>query len=349
MQRTIERWRHKLRRVPKTLASGVMLFGLVAGFFSVLLSYDVQAGGISPVSEIDHELLTTMRAEEEIVPLAGIATTSNNEIVYTAYDEDGTNLLEGRALPVTVRVDGQELVMELVQGTVADVLAELGVTLGQDDLVQPPLDTELSRSQNEVLIQRVAYEERSIRTEVLADEVEAFAASIAPQEFTTSKSRIYDVTYRDTLVDGEVTESEILSMEAIYHPYDAPSPAFEPGIAVSSIDQFVGVELDANGIPANFTRKISGAVCTAYSAARGRGAGGQGLYCGTVAVNPNVIPYGTRMYITAANGSFVYGYAIASDTGTAMMDGYVDLDLYFETNAECRKFGKRALDVYILD
>ncbi len=65
-------------------------------------------------------------------------------------------------------------------------------------------------------------------------------------------------------------------------------------------------------------------------------------------MNPNIIPYGTRMYITSADGSFIYGFCVATDTGTAMMEGYVDLDLFFETNAEARRFGKRALNVYIL-
>ena len=33
---------------------------------------------------------------------------------------------------------------------------------------------------------------------------------------------------------------------------------------------------------------------------------------GRVAVNPNVIPYGTKLYIASPDGSIVYGYAIAS-------------------------------------
>ncbi len=115
------------------------------------------------------------------------------------------------------------------------------------------------------------------------------------------------------------------------------------------IAEFDDVEMGVDGLPVNATRVMEGTVCTAYSSSGGRGASGLGLYCGTVAVNPNVIPYGTRMYITSPDQSFVYGFAIATDTGTAMMQGHVGLDLYFETNAEARRFGKRALDVYILD
>ena len=53
-----------------------------------------------------------------------------------------------------------------------------------------------------------------------------------------------------------------------------------------------------------------------------------------MAVNPNIIPYGTLMYITSDDGSFVYGYAYAADTGTAMMEGHAFVDLYYQTYQE---------------
>ena len=67
------------------------------------------------------------------------------------------------------------------------------------------------------------------------------------------------------------------------------------------------------------------------------------------AVNPKVIPYGTKLYIKAADGSFTYGYAIAADTGTALMDGRVLVDLFFDTNQECYAFGAKKMEVYVLE
>ena len=76
---------------------------------------------------------------------------------------------------------------------------------------------------------------------------------------------------------------------------------------------------------------------------------GLGLHYGTVAVNPNVIPYGTKMYITSPDGKFVYGWAIATDTGTAMMEGTVGVDLFYETYLESSLNWKNEVNIYIYD
>ena len=46
-----------------------------------------------------------------------------------------------------------------------------------------------------------------------------------------------------------------------------------------------------------------------------------------------VIPYGSLLYITSDDGKFVYGYAYAADTGTALVQGKAFIDLYYETYA----------------
>jgi 3D (Asp-Asp-Asp) domain-containing protein len=61
---------------------------------------------------------------------------------------------------------------------------------------------------------------------------------------------------------------------------------------------------------------------------------------GVVAVDPNVIPYHTRLFIEG------YGYAIAGDCGGAI-DGN-DIDLGFMTVDECMAWGRRDVRVYIL-
>lgn len=93
---------------------------------------------------------------------------------------------------------------------------------------------------------------------------------------------------------------------------------------------------------------ISG-VCTAYNEIDGITAIGTTPQVGTVAVDPNVIPYGTRLYICSSDGSFVYGYAVAEDTGDACMAGDIVVDLYMDSEEECNEFGRQTLDIYILD
>lgn len=68
---------------------------------------------------------------------------------------------------------------------------------------------------------------------------------------------------------------------------------------------------------------------------------------GAIAVDPKVIPYGTRMYIQSADGSIVYGVATAEDCGGAIKGNKIDL--FFDSYDACIQFGVRTCTVYILE
>lgn len=61
---------------------------------------------------------------------------------------------------------------------------------------------------------------------------------------------------------------------------------------------------------------------------------------GVVAVDPRVIPLGTKLYIPG------YGYAVAADTGGAIKGRRIDL--CYNTRGEVSRFGKKKVKVYIL-
>ena len=67
---------------------------------------------------------------------------------------------------------------------------------------------------------------------------------------------------------------------------------------------------------------------------------------GIAAVDPKIIPLGTRLYIEDPNGKWNYGYAIAGDT-RAIKGNRIDICL--DTYAEAIQFGRRTLKVYILN
>jgi 3D (Asp-Asp-Asp) domain-containing protein len=62
---------------------------------------------------------------------------------------------------------------------------------------------------------------------------------------------------------------------------------------------------------------------------------------GVCAVDPSVIPLGTRLHVEG------YGYAIAADTGSAIKGNRIDL--CFDTLAECNAYGRHTVKVEILD
>lgn len=69
--------------------------------------------------------------------------------------------------------------------------------------------------------------------------------------------------------------------------------------------------------------------------------GGSYLRKGLVAVDPNVIPLGTRLFIPG------YGYAVADDIGGAIKGNKIDIA--FDTHSEAMQFGRQRITVYILD
>ena len=80
--------------------------------------------------------------------------------------------------------------------------------------------------------------------------------------------------------------------------------------------------------------------CDEYTATGSR------VHVGVVAVDPEYIAYGTRMFIVTNDGEYIYGIGTAEDCGTGI-DGK-RLDLYMNSNEECFQFGYRSCTVYFL-
>ena len=68
---------------------------------------------------------------------------------------------------------------------------------------------------------------------------------------------------------------------------------------------------------------------------------------GVVAVDPRVIPLGSKLFIQTADGSFTYGYALAADTGGAIKGNRIDL--CFDSRQDALNFGRRDVVVYVLN
>ena len=67
---------------------------------------------------------------------------------------------------------------------------------------------------------------------------------------------------------------------------------------------------------------------------------------GVIAVDPRLIPYGTRMYVVTKDGSYIYGVGTAEDCGGDIKNKR--LDLFYETRSEALAFGVRDCYVYFL-
>lgn len=109
-----------------------------------------------------------------------------------------------------------------------------------------------------------------------------------------------------------------------------------------------GTLTTASGQELTYTQVLN-CKATAYTTQRQswkKTATGTTARVGAIAVDPRVIPYGTRMFIVSADGSITYGVATAEDCGGNIKGNRIDL--FFDTYDECVSFGVRACDVYLL-
>lgn len=276
--------------------------------------------------------------------------STNDRVSYTRDDNNTGHITIYRAFEVSVTADGETKSFATIGGDVSSALRATDINLGADDTVDCEFTEELYPNM-EINVTRIDYEDWQEETEIpyeieyvlIANHTIGYENVLAEGE---TGSRV--TYYRDTYINGEYSDTEELDEEIAKEPV---TMVIERGTATAHpyAETYSPSDIAlVNGIPVNYTRVLSGR-STAYTAPAGAGtASGRLAQVGVVAVNPNVIPYGSELYIVSQDGSLVYGYAVAGDTGSAMMNGHALVDLYMNTYEDCCNWGSVYVDVYVL-
>lgn len=303
---------------------------------------------------VTREIMTSETDVYAILRSGDYTLGADDRITYVQGDESTAYITIHRAFDVNVVADGETKTVAVIGGTAAQVLEKAGVELGRYDETDCDLSAEISESTT-ITVTRVSYNLRANVSEIPfeTEYIDNTNLAIGTENIVTegkNGTRTYFV--KETYVDGKLTNQELTENVVTEDPV---TQVIERGTALrtpyAKMDDPTALKL-VNGIPESYTRVVSGK-STAYTAGYGaRTASGRAAEIGTVAVNPNVIPYGSELYIVAQDGSRVYGYAIAADTGLGLMDGTVAVDLYFGSRAEhyydsCR-WGAVMVDIYII-
>jgi uncharacterized protein YabE (DUF348 family) len=245
-----------------------------------------------------------------------------------------------RAQRVTLSVGGTDTVIYTQQHTVKGLLEEAGIVLGETDRVEPPPETALSQ---DLLVRVYAY---------------------AEDRFVESETVDHGTVYK---LDPELAEGEtrrVVGSDGVRH--DEYMLTYEDGVEVSRqlVDEWYDPEpVDtvvyfgtpdrvqaAQSLPDGLNVvRVTNVYATWYDPAScGRSASdpsygitstGVPVTKGIVAVDPSVIPYGTRMYIPG------YGFGVAADTGGAIVGNIIDLGF---PDGISPGWVPRWLDIYIL-
>ncbi|MBR5520667.1 MAG: DUF348 domain-containing protein [Oscillospiraceae bacterium] len=300
----------------------------------------------------DIVMLSTFSQQEQILELANVSLESSDKVLYTSFDGNYRNIHISHGFTVPITVDGTEVTAQITQGTVSDCLANAGVVLGEHDYTEPSLHTQVKEGDS-IRVYRVVYVDNQYE-ETVPYEVTYKSSSLTfrfpKKQYTLTEGQNGKnlVTYRERYVDGELDLALVSKVEVVKKPVNKLVLTYKAGKAVSPLEAPAGVSV-VNGVPTGYSRVISNTSATGYYSKTGKGASRLGLFYGSVAVNPNIIPYGTKMYIASPDGKFVYGWAIATDTGTACMEGIIGVDLFYETYLESSLNWKNTVNIYIYD
>ena len=301
--------------------------------------------------------LTTFTAASAAVLAVSAASGDvalDANIIASAGEATVKTVIPPKEYDVKISVDGKNLGIKCA-GTVNDALAAANIDIYDDDLINIGFNEPLNAN-TEIVVNRV-----NIVEEVQIETIEYATRYKEDNNYTIGYSEVVvdgeegevETTLRHVYIDGELVSSAVVE-EDITEPVDkvvlVGTKEYNPidDFSISQIPAPMDLTLDANGVPTSYRKVLTGKSC-AYSARPGAGtASGRKAMVGCVAVDPNIIPYGTELYITTTDGSAVYGYAIAADTGTALVDGLILVDLFMESYDASCDWGARQVNVYIL-
>lgn len=297
---------------------------------------------------VTREIKTNESDVYEILRSENYEIGAEDRVSYTKDNNEG-HITIRRAFDVTVTADGVTRTVTTIGGKVADIIEKAGIKLSETDTIEPALDKSVSAG-TEITVTRIRYLERTTTAEIPfeTEYVDDPNLAIGNEEvITEGVTGVLTSVYKDTYVNDKRTTFERISSSVTTDPV---TEVIKRGTALATPYNQNNTPEDlklVNGLPESYTRVVSGKA-TAYSARAGaRTASGRYAVVGTVAVNPNVIPYGSELYIVSHDG-LVYGYAIAADTGLGMMEGTVAVDLFMGSYADSCRWGAHYVDIYVL-
>ena len=259
---------------------------------------------------------------------AGVTATENTADNKTAVPQPQET---SKQKPVRLHHFGLAKEFTTHQATVAGVLEDAKINM-EGRTVYPPPETEITNGMVIHVLARKSFLSREevevpFGTQFIDDPELAFGDKKVEKEGVKGK----DLVIFENITRAGHEQKIELDRKRVTEPVNA---VVRQGVAQSI--------LTPNGYVKY--KKVLYGEATAYT--WGGGASGHtsvGLYPkrGIVAVDPRVIPYYTKMYIPG------YGMAIAGDTGGAIVG--TRIDLFMDSLHECYQWGRRDVEIYILE
>ena len=245
-----------------------------------------------------------------------------------AFITEGMTIEIKKAETAAAKIGGEKVKLVLYPGTVEETLKYNGVEWDEDDIIKPALEDKLGFD-DKIKITRVdiVTEEKKETIEPV-EEGAVFDKGLASGTIVRTEGKpgkaVYKYTYK--YVNGKKKKTKKEFDRWVKKP--------------TNIQLRFGTSVTGETGAVDFSETFTGNCTAYYFGNNAHGATGGRCHYGTCAVDPKVIPYGTKLYVEG------YGTAVANDCGGAVK-GHI-IDLYMRSTKECFSWGRRNKKVYVL-
>ena len=234
---------------------------------------------------------------------------------------------------VVLVVDGQEIEVNSFQPNVQGVLEENKIDYDSNDIISEDLDTSLKNG--------MKIEVKQIEKKLITETEQIPYDTVIKKDSTLLKGKT------NILQKGKNGTKELI-YEVVYQDGKLISKTLvDENIVKKSKDKIIkkGTKKNKTNNKKNDSNKNSlgkkmVVSATAYSSGNITATGTKPRW-GTIAVDPNVIPYGTKVYIPQFDK-----YFIAEDCGGGIKGNKIDI--FMNSESQCNSWGKRTIDIYIV-
>lgn len=252
----------------------------------------------------------------------------------------GTHIYVYHANDVSLVVDGQTAETRTRKATVAGLLSEAGITLAPEDRVEPPLDTPLIKDTT-VRVVRVREGIDTVEETIPKETIYEDDPNMDQGDYVVLQpgaDGLIRRSYRVVYEDGQEVKRELVDESEV-----PPTPE----IVARGTRPVKLVNTPAGPLRYRDSLTVYATWYNPASAGRspdspwyGIAATGVPVRKGIVAVDPSVIPLGSRLYVPG------YGEAVAADTGWAVVGNIIDLGF---ADYEVPDWRSGWVEIYILE
>ena len=277
------------------------------------------------------EYLNITLGEADVVEPSGFEIVKQGDVI--------TLFKAGKA---ALEADGVRTQVLTNNKTVSQILAENSILLGKDDEVSPSLDTIVNNGDT-IVVTRVEIKKEvkkaAIEYKTVEKEEHTLAAGtekVVSEGANGEKEITYSVRYEN----GKAVKKTIVGEKVLKKAKDRVVKVGTASAAKKK--KAAGGTATVDETKLKYTAKYTGIASAYYEPAGNLTASGMTVGYGRIGVNPKIIPYGTKLYVTG------YGYCVAADTGWGTVGMGRIADLYFGSEAECEAWGLRTVTMYVL-